>query len=91
MSIEQRKWNDILAVGYMDDKILQHLEEDDPNTTTSRSSSRKRCSDGMEKIVCDLQGRRMNFTNSKTLVGWSVSRPTVTRVASDLPERKELF
>ena len=34
-------------------------------------------------FCCDLQGRRINFTNSKTLV----SRPTVTRV--DLPECKE--
>ena len=40
-------------------------------------------------ISCDLYGREIHFTNSKTLVGWSMSRPTVTRVAFDLPECKE--
>ena len=34
---------------------------------------------------------KINFTNSKTLVGRSVSRPTVTRVTFDLPETKDLF
>ena len=34
---------------------------------------------------CDLSGRKINFTNSKTLV----SRATVTRVTFDLPECKE--
>ena len=41
-------------------------------------------------VVCDLQGRKINFTDWKTLVGWLVgwlvSRPTVTRVTLDLPE-----
>ena len=40
-------------------------------------------------ISCDLYGREIHFTNSKTLVGWSMSRPTVTRVAFDLPECNE--
>ena len=40
---------------------------------------------------CDLQGGKVNFTNSKTLVGWLVSRPTVTRVTLDLPECQELI
>ena len=34
-------------------------------------------------------GRKINFTNSKTLVGWWMSRQTVTRVTSNLPECKE--
>ena len=34
-------------------------------------------------IVCDLE------TKSKALVGWSMSRPTVTRVPIDLPECRE--
>ena len=38
-------------------------------------------------VVCDLQGRKINFTNSKTLV----SRPTVTRVTFDVPEYQELI
>ena len=38
---------------------------------------------------CDLQGRNIYFTNSETLVGVAVSRPTVTRVTFDLSERKE--
>ena len=42
-------------------------------------------------IGCDLQGRKINFTNSKTLVGWSVSRPRVTQVTFDLPECQEPF
>ena len=33
------------------------------------------------EIDCDLQGRKINFTNSKTLVGWSVLRPTETRAS----------
>ena len=37
-------------------------------------------------LCCDLQGRKINFTNSKTLVGWSMSRSTVPRVAFHLPE-----
>ena len=37
-------------------------------------------------FYCDLWGRKINFTNSETLVGWSVSRPTVPRVTFDLPE-----
>ena len=40
---------------------------------------------------CDLQGRKINFTNSETLAGWWMLRPTVTRVTFDLPECKELF
>ena len=41
---------------------------------------------------CDLQGRKINFINSETLVGWCrrFSRPIVTRVNFDLPECKEL-
>ena len=35
---------------------------------------------------CELQGRKINFTNSKTLV----LRPIVTRVTFDLPECEEL-
>ena len=31
--------------------------------------------------VCDFWGRKMNFTNSKTLVGWSLSRPTETQAS----------
>ena len=38
---------------------------------------------------CDFLGRKINFTNSKTLVGWCMSRPTVTRVTFDLSECKE--
>ena len=40
-------------------------------------------------ICCDLQNRKIYFKKSKTLVGRSVSRPTVTRVTFDLPECKE--
>ena len=35
-------------------------------------------------------GRKINFTNSKTLVGWWMSRPIVPRVTFDLPECKEV-
>ena len=38
------------------------------------------------RLYCDLQGRKINFTNSQSLVGWSMSRPTVSRVTVDLPE-----
>ena len=31
--------------------------------------------------VCDCQGRKMNFTNSRTLVGGSLSRPTETQAS----------
>ena len=37
-------------------------------------------------VCCDFEGRKINFANSKTLVGRSVSRPTVARVTFDLPE-----
>ena len=72
--IDQRKWKDILAVEYVDERslsfnvsksltrilrhrglreifVLQCLEVTDPNTTTSRSSSRNRWSNGIEHIV----------------------------------------
>ena len=35
-------------------------------------------------VGCDLQGRNIHFTNSKTF-DWSVSRPTVTRVTRPAP------
>ena len=38
---------------------------------------------------CDLQGRKINLTNSKNLVGWLVDVATVPRVTFDLPECKE--
>ena len=34
----------------------------------------------MFSVCCDIQGRKIYYTNSKTLVGWSVSRPAVLRV-----------
>ena len=40
---------------------------------------------------CDFWGREIYFTSSKTLVGWSVSRPTVTRVTLDLAECEDSF
>ena len=40
-------------------------------------------------FFCDLQGRKINKTNSEILVGWWMSRRTVTRVTSDLPECRE--
>ena len=50
-----------------------------------RSSKLHRCVHQNPLFDCDLQGRKIDFTNSKTLV----SRPTVTRVTFDLPECKE--
>ena len=44
-----------------------------------------------DRADCDIQGRKINITNSKTLVGWWMSRLTITRVTSDLPECKEPF
>ena len=43
----------------------------------------------LKNNCCDLQGRKINFTNLKTLVRRSVSRPSVTSVTFDLPECKE--
>ena len=43
----------------------------------------------LKNNCCDLQGRKINFTNLKTLVRRSLSRPSVTRVTFDLPECKE--
>ena len=40
-------------------------------------------------FVGTLRDRKINFTNSNTLVGWLVSRPTVTHVTLDLPECTE--
>ena len=57
--------------------------------TFSRPNCHKKTSVG-PIIVATFQGRKINFTKSKTLVGWSMSRPTVTRVTSDLPECEEL-
>ena len=57
----------------------------------SCSSSESRYSPhrfSLPSLNCDLWGRKINFTNSKTLVGWWVSRPTVTRVTLDWPEWK---
>ena len=41
--MDQRKWNDILSVDYVNRDILviQRLEDTDPDTTTSRFSSRR--------------------------------------------------
>ena len=41
----------------------------------------------LNTLDCDLQGRKINFTNSKPLV----SRPTVLSITFDLPECKEPF
>ena len=41
-------------------------------------------------LVATSSVARLTFTNSKTLVGWSMLRPTVPRVTFDLPECKEL-
>ena len=43
-----------------------------------------------QSFCCDLQSRKINFTNSKNF-GWLVDvGPTVRRVTFDLPECKEL-
>ena len=55
-------------------KMLANFERDDYSTKL--------------RTCCDLRGRKINIGNSKTLVGWLVSRPTVTRVTFDLPECK---
>ena len=35
-------------------------------------------------FFCNFKGRKIKLTNSKTLVGWSMSRPAVSRVPFDL-------
>ena len=52
------------------------------------SASRRSCPLVLQ-FNCDLQGRKINGTNSKNLVGWLVHVATVPRVTFDLPECKE--
>ena len=49
--------------------LLNHMCQREKTTRASRIKNIT-----MDALFCDLQGRKINFTNSKTLVGWLVSR-----------------
>ena len=76
-----------MAAGWSTKKVSWRKVRADGSSKTLK----KWCSGGASarrKVDCGLHGRKINFTNSKTLVG--VATPTATRVTFDLPDCENL-